>query len=137
MVSLSPHCSLVHPEVILSSHCLWLVIPSTVRMQRWWKAFSCLRCFLTWDRALATIQQPDRTQAWYTCLLVVIDKLALVNTARHRAPKALLEALATRLPYSGFISWEKIFENFADLFLFAKILFANILHERAVPSGTR
>ena len=31
-----------------------------------------------------------------------------------------------RLPYSGFISREKIFANFADLSQFAKILFANI-----------
>ena len=32
----------------------------------------------------------------------------------------------TILPYSGFISREKIFVNFTDLSQFAKILFANI-----------
>ena len=44
---------------------------------------------------------------------------------------------ATHRWYSGFILWEKIFANFVDLFLFVKILFTNILHVRAAPSGAR
>ena len=47
-----------------------------------------------------------------------------INRAAGKAHPNIFELV--ELPYSGYISREKIFANFADLSLFAKILFANI-----------
>ena len=99
MISWSPHCSLVILEVILSSHCLMLVIPSTVQMQRWWNALSCFRCFLSTIQHSPPYCSTESTQVWYTYLLVVSERLVLVKTAFRKAPNAL-EALARRLSTS-------------------------------------
>ena len=95
MVSWSLHCSLVILEVILSSHCLMLVIPSTVRIQRWWNVFSGFRCFLS------RIQHSPHAAALRAHKLhrpvsggKKKKRLVLVKTAFCKAPNAL-EVLAT------------------------------------------
>ena len=102
IISWFSHCSLVFLEVILSSHCLMLMIPSTVQMQRWWNVLSRFRCFLSRIQHSPPYCSTESKQTLYTCLLVVREKLVFVKTAFHKALNAL-EALARHLSTSASI----------------------------------
>ena len=63
-VSISPHHCLISCEVMCSSHCCLLVMPSTVRMHLWWKESSFLSSLCRGVQLSDPYSSMDNTHAW-------------------------------------------------------------------------